>query len=109
MLVAMGVPSVLVCHQVLIKHLLVANLIVHLVFKLELYAIEADHLLIIVAVVIEAVHLLVDHLHNLIFVETVEVRGVPPNDPHLAIGEVLVANDILQARDIVTATATALT
>ena len=97
MLVPVRVASVLMRHQVLIEHLLVSDLIVYLVVQLELDPIKSDHLLTIVAVVVKPVHFLVDHLHDLILVQAVEVRGMAAHDAHLSIREVFVANHILQA------------
>ena len=42
-------------------------------------------MLILITIVVEAVHLLVYHLHDLVLVEAVEVCGVPTDDTHLII------------------------
>ena len=94
----------LLLHQVLIEHLLVANfIVVDLIIELELDAIKLD--LITVGVEAQPVHFLVDHFHDLILIKSVQVSGVPANDAHLilvAVREImLVTDNSLQARDAV--------
>jgi len=86
---------------VLVKHFLVANLIVDLVFEVELHAVQTHHLVVFVAVVAQPVHLLVNHLHYLVLVEAVEVCSVAPYDFHLVVREIVFADDALQSRDVV--------
>ena len=57
--------------QVLVEHFLVADFRIDLVVQLEVYPIEADHLLAVVPVIVEAIDLLINHLHDLVFVEAV--------------------------------------
>ena len=85
MLISVRVTTVLMRHQVLVEHLLVSDLIVDLVIQLELDPIKSHHLLAIVTVVIESVNFLVDHLHNLILVQAVEIRGMATHDAHLTV------------------------
>ena len=85
MLVPVRVATVLMRHQVLVEHLLVSDIIVYLVVQLELDPIKSNHLLTIVAVVVKPVHFLVDHLHDLILVQAVEVRGMATHDAHLTV------------------------
>lgn len=94
----------LLLHQVLIEHLLVANfIVVDLIIELELDAVKLD--LITVGVEAQPVHFLVDHFHDLILIKSVQVSGVPANDAHLilvAVREImLVTDNSLQARDAV--------
>jgi len=71
MLLAIGrsltVAAVLLLHQVLIKHLLVPDFVVHYVIvKLKFNAVQLY--LLSIFVVVEPVDLLVNHFHDLVFV-----------------------------------------
>lgn len=74
-----------------------------MVVKVELDAVKSHDLMILVAIVIQAIHLLIYHLHNLVFVQAVKIRGVAPNNAHLVVREIFIAHDSFEPRDVVPA------
>ena len=78
--VTMMVMILLLFHQVLIKHFLVADLVVYLIVQLELHSIDIDLLAILVEV--KTVDLLINHLHDLVLIETIEVRCMSAHNSH---------------------------
>ena len=63
--------TILMCHQVLVKHFLVADLSINLIVQLELDPVESHHLMAIISVVVKPVNFLIDHLHDLVLVKSV--------------------------------------
>ena len=63
------IASLLFLHQMLVEHLLVANLVIDVVVELKVHTVEVDAFT--VFIVINAIDLLVDHLHDLVLVEAI--------------------------------------
>ena len=63
------IASLLFLHQMLVEHLLVANLVVDVVVELQMHTVKVDTFA--VFIVINAIDLLVDHLHDLVLVEAI--------------------------------------
>ena len=63
------VASLLFLHQMLVEHLLVANLVVDVVVELQMHTVKVDTFA--VFIVINAIDLLVDHFHDLVLVEAI--------------------------------------
>ena len=62
-------PSVLLLDQVLVKHLLVPDIIIQLVFKLKFDTVDLH----VIAIFIEAesINLIVNHLHDLVLIKAI--------------------------------------
>ena len=84
----------------LVKHLLVADFVVDLIVKFEFYAIEPDDLRLLVVVVSKPIDLLIDHLHDLVLVEAVEVSGMTAYDAHLSVREVVITDHSVKPRHV---------
>ena len=63
------IASLLFLHQMLVEHLLVANLVIDVVVELKVHTVEVDAFT--VFIVINAIDLLVDHFHDLVLVEAI--------------------------------------
>ena len=63
------IASLLLLHQMLVEHLLVANLVIDVVVELQMHTVKVDTFA--VFIVINAIDLLVDHLHDLVLVEAI--------------------------------------
>ena len=63
------IASLLFLHQMLVEHLLVANLVIDVVVELQMHTVKVDTFA--VFIVINAIDLLVDHLHDLVLVEAI--------------------------------------
>ena len=63
------IASLLFLHQMLVEHLLVANLVIDVVVELQMHTVKVDAFA--VFIVINAIDLLVDHFHDLVLVEAI--------------------------------------
>ena len=63
------IASLLFLHQMLVEHLLVANLVIDVVVELQMHTVKVDTFA--VFIVINAIDLLVDHFHDLVLVEAI--------------------------------------
>ena len=63
------IASLLFLHQMLVEHLLVANLVIDVVVELKVHTVEVDAFT--VFIVINAIDLLVNHFHDLVLIEAI--------------------------------------
>ena len=63
------IASLLFLHQMLVEHLLVANLVIDVVVELQMHTVEVDAFT--VFIVINAIDLLVNHFHDLVLIEAI--------------------------------------
>ena len=63
------IASLLFLHQMLVEHLLVANLVIDVVVELKVHTVKVDTFA--VFIVINAIDLLVDHFHDLVLIEAI--------------------------------------